>query len=254
MERASERITIKSAAEIDCMRRAGALLAEVLELVVPRVKPGVTTAELDAFALEEIRRRGAKPAFLGLYGFPGTLCLSVNEEVVHGIPGSRRLVEGDILSIDCGLVLDGFHADMARTVPVGVVPGEAERLIEVTGRALEVGVDRLRPGLRLGDLSAAIQHYVEGEGFSVVREYTGHGIGRKLHEEPRIPNYGRAGRGVRWEAGMVVCVEPMVNEGTDKTMVLKDNWTVVTADRRRSAHMENTVAVTAEGPLVLTRP
>ncbi len=236
------------------MRRAGALLAEVMELVVGQVRPGMTTAGLDQFARAELDRRGAQAAFLGLYGFPAALCLSVNEEIVHGIPGARELLAGDIISIDCGVVVDGFYADMARTVPVGPPDPESARLIEVTTQALVVGTEYLKPGNRLGDVGAAIQQLVEAAGFSVVRDYTGHGIGRRLHEEPKIPNYGKAGRGVRWQAGMVVCLEPMVNEGSEKTAVLSDRWTVVTADRRRSAHMEDTIAITEQGPLVLTRP
>ena len=247
-----DRIILKNPEEIAIMKRGGALLREVMDLLVNGVRPGVTTLELDRIARTETEKRGAIPAFLGLYGFPGTLCISVNEEVVHGIPGSRALKEGDIVSLDIGLVKDKYYVDMARTVGVGAIDEVSRRLIEVASDALDIGTECLRPGLRMGDLSAAIQKYVEGEGFSVVRDYTGHGIGRKLHEEPKIPNFGQAGRGVRWLPGMVVCIEPMVNAGGYQTRTLKDKWTVVTADGLRSAHVENTVAITEDGPLVLT--
>ena len=247
-----DRIVLKAPAQIAVMKRAGAVLHEVMDLLEGQVKPGITTLELDRLAKAEIEKRGAIPAFLGLYGFPGTLCTSVNEEVVHGIPGPRVLKDGDILSIDVGLVREGFYSDMARTLAVGRIDEESRRLIEVTTTALEIGVEYLVPGNRLGDLSAAIQTYVEGQGFSVVREYTGHGIGQKLHEEPKIPNYGPAGRGVRWQPGMVVCIEPMVNVGVAATRTLADQWTVVTVDGKRSAHMEHTVAITESGPQVLT--
>lgn len=247
-----DRIILKSPEEIAIMKRGGALLHEVMDELIKAVRPGVTTAELDRVARTETEKRGAIPAFLGLYGFPGTLCISVNEEVVHGIPGARALKEGDIVSLDIGLVKDDFYVDMARTVGVGQIDEQSRRLIEVAFDALEIGVECLRPGLRLGDLSAAIQKYVEGQGFSVVRDYTGHGIGRRLHEEPKVPNYGQPGRGVRWMPGMVVCVEPMVNAGTHQTRTLSDRWTVVTADGKRSAHVEDTVAITEDGPLVIT--
>jgi len=247
-----DRIILKSAEEIAIMRRGGKLLHEVMDLLIKAVHPGVTTLELDRIARTETEKRGAIPAFLGLYGFPGTLCISVNEEVVHGIPGTRVLKEGDIVSLDIGLVKDDFYVDMARTVGVGTIDESSQSLIKVASDSLDIGVEYLRPGLRMGDLSAAIQKYVEGQGFSVVRDYTGHGIGRKLHEEPKIPNYGLPGRGVRWQTGMVVCIEPMVNVGTFQTRTLGDRWTVVTADGKRSAHWEDTVAITEDGPLVLT--
>lgn len=247
-----DRIVLKTPEEIQIMHRGGIILREVMGHLIEAVRPGVTTLELDRLARTEVEKRGALPAFLGLYGFPGTLCISVNEEVVHGIPGPRVLLEGDIVSLDIGLVKDDFYMDMARTVAVGSIDEESARLIRVTNDVLEIGTEYLRPGLRLGDMSAAIQRYVEDQGLSVVREYTGHGIGRKLHEEPKIPNYGQPGRGVRWQAGMVVCVEPMVNAGVPQTRTLADKWTVVTADAKRSAHVENTIAITEEGPLVLT--
>jgi methionyl aminopeptidase len=247
-----DRIVLKSRDEIEKIRRAGAIQHEVMELLRGAVRPGMTTLDLDRLARAEIERRGAIPAFLGLYGFPGTLCISVNEEVVHGIPGPRELKDGDIVSLDCGLVKDGFYVDMARTVPVGTIDEESQRLIQVASEALEISVEYLRPGLRMGDLSWAIQQHVEKAGFSVVRDYTGHGIGRKLHEEPKIPNYGLPGHGVRWQEGMVVCIEPMVNIGTAQTRTLGDKWTVVTADGKRSAHVEDTMAVTEDGGLILT--
>ncbi|MEN6626883.1 MAG: type I methionyl aminopeptidase [Candidatus Sumerlaeia bacterium] len=249
----SNRIVLKSTDEIERMRRSGAVMAEVMELIVAHVAPGVTTGDLDQVARRELERRGAKAAFLGMYGFPAALCVSVNEEIVHGIPGRRELLEGDIVSLDCGALIGGYYSDMARTVPVGRTDPVSERLIAVAEQSLWAGTEYLVPGLRLGDMAAEIQRIVEAEGFSVVRDYTGHGIGRHLHEEPKIPNYGRAGQGVRWQAGMVVCVEPMVNVGTEKTRTRGDKWTVVTADGKRSAHVENTIAVTAKGPLVLTR-
>ena len=251
---AAERIILKNQDEINIMRRGGAILREVLDRVVEQVRPGVTTQELDRFAKAELDQRKAVPAFLGLYGFPCTMCTSINEQVVHGIPDAVPLRQGDIVSLDIGLVRDGYYVDTAQTVPVGKVDEESDRLIRVTSEALQAGIDCLRPGQRLGDLSWAIQEFVEQRGFSIVREYTGHGIGRKLHEEPKIPNYGEPGKGVRWRPGMVVCIEPMVNAGVHATRTLDDKWTVVTADGKRSAHMEHTVAVTQNGPLILTAP
>ena len=247
----ADQIVLRSADELQIMARNGALLKEVIDRIVESVRPGATTLDLDRVARTEIEKRDARPAFLGLYGFPATLCVSVNDEVVHGIPSRRVLNEGDIVSVDCGLVKDGFFSDMARTVPVGAIDEESARLIDVTERSLAAGIEKLRVGLRLGDVSAAIQALVETEGFSVVREYTGHGIGRKPHEEPKVPNYGQPGRGLRWRAGMVVCIEPMVNAGVYQTRVLEDNWTVLTADGKRSAHVEHTVAVTDDGPWIL---
>jgi methionyl aminopeptidase len=245
-------ITLKTPQEIEIMRKGGAILREVMDLLAAEVRPGISTLELDRLAHAELTRRGTTPAFLGLYGFPRSVCASVNEQVVHGIPSQRQLVEGDIVSLDCGLIFQGFYLDTARTLPVGKVDEEAQRLIRVTGEALEIGIEWLTPGRRLGDVSAAIQRHVEGKGFSVVRDYTGHGIGRKLHEDPKIPNYGQAGVGRRWQTGMTVCLEPMVNAGTHQTRTLADRWTVVTADGKRSAHMEHTVAITEAGPLMLT--
>lgn len=248
----TQEIELKTAEEIEIMRQGGALLAEVRDRVGEKIRPGITTLELDRIAKQMLDSRGAVPAFLGYQGFPGTLCVSVNEEIVHGIPSNRVLVEGDIVSVDIGLIKNGFYADTARTFPVGQVDEESARLIQVTNEALDIAVSHLVPGERLGDLSHAVQEHVESHGFSVVREYAGHGIGRGLHEEPRVPNHGKAGRGIRWAPGMVVAIEPMVNVGTHRTLLLEDQWTVVTEDGRRSAHSEHTVAVTSDGPLVLT--
>jgi len=235
------------------MRRSGALLARILRQVAEKVEPGVTTRDLDRLAREWIFAAGARPAFLGYENYPNTLCTSVNEQVVHGIPSKRELKEGDIVSVDCGLFRDGFFVDMAVTVPVGQVAREVRRLIDVTRRGLDLAIAACAPGSRLGDIGEAVQTCAEQEGFSVVRDYTGHGIGRKLHEPPKIPNYGRKGSGMRLLPGMVLALEPMVNLGTWKTEVLEDNWTVVTADAQLSCHFEHTVALTANGPVILTR-
>ena len=253
MERPVEHITLKSEAEFKIIEGNCAQLVGVLDEVCANVEPGITTAELDAMARILIERGGARPAFLGLYGFPGTMCISVNEEIVHGIPGKRVLKAGDIVSLDVGLIKDDFYSDVARTVPVGPIDAESARLLQVTIEALDRGIASLEPGSRMGDLGWAVQSYVEAQGMAVVRDYTGHGIGRRLHEEPKIPNHGRAGRGLRWQPGMVICIEPMVNLGTAQTRVLGDKWTVVTADGKRSAHMEHTVAITADGYRVLTK-
>lgn len=234
------------------MRKSGKALHEVLDRLGEHIKPGLTTRYLDRIAKRLIDERKAYPAFLGYQGFPGTLCTSVNEEVVHGIPSDRPLIEGDILSLDVGLVKDGFYADTAKTYPIGRVDDVSRRLIEAAEGALAAAIPHLVVGERMGDMSAAVQKYVESRGFSVVRDYAGHGIGRQLHEDPRIPNYGKPGTGLRWQAGMVVAVEPMINVGTWKTKVLKDKWTVVTADGKRSAHAEHTIAITEAGPVILT--
>ncbi len=246
------RIEIKSPREIEKMRAAGKLLRAVFVELEKHVQPGVTTGELDQIARRMIEESGAIPAFLGYQGFPATICTSVNEEIVHGIPGKRVLREGDIVAIDCGLVLEGFYADSAYTYPVGEISPLAQKLIEVTRESLEAGIEQMRPDNRLGTLSAAIQKVIEDAGFSVVREYTGHGIGRSLHEPPQVLNFGVPGTGLRLRPGMVFAIEPMVNVGTWKTKVLRDDWTVVTADGTLSAHFEHTVAVTENGPYVLT--
>jgi methionyl aminopeptidase len=247
-------MTLKSPEEIDAIARAGAILAAIFRVLPAEVVPGRTTAELDRFSDRFIRdHAGAEPAFKGLYGFPGTLCTSVNHEVVHGIPSERRrLVEGDVVSCDCGVKLDGWYADAALTLPVGETSAETRELLDVTRDAMYRGIEQARPGRRLGDIGAAIQKVAEGAGYGIVRDLVGHGIGRSPHEEPQVPNYGRAGRGMPLEAGLVICIEPMLNLGTHAVRTLPDRWTVVTLDRRASAHFEHTVAVTESGPRILT--
>jgi methionyl aminopeptidase len=247
-------IICKSAAELDLMRAANALVAEILAELRDMVQPGVTTADLDAFAEARIRRAGGEPAFKGYHGYPATVCASVNEEVVHGIPSRRQLVEGDIVSIDLGVQLDGYYGDAAVTLPVGRVSERAADLLRVTEQALHRGIAKARPGGRVSDIGHAVQAHVEAHGFSVVREFVGHGIGASLHEEPQVPNYGTPGRGPRLTEGMVIAIEPMVNMGKPAVRVLGDGWTAVTRDGLLSAHFEHTVAVTVDGPLVLTAP
>lgn len=245
-------IVQKSPAEIEIMREAGRITARALRLVGEAVHPGVTTAELDAIAEEAIRADGAVPAFLGYHGFPASICSSLNNQVVHGIPGSTRVREGDIVSIDVGAIFDGYYGDSASTFPAGGVSETATRLMNATRAALEAGIALCEPGRHLYDVSNAIQTVAEGAGFSVVREYVGHGIGREMHEEPNVPNYGPAGKGPVLREGMVFAIEPMVNAGGAAVESLDDGWTVVTKDGSLSAHFEHTVAVTADGPLVLT--
>jgi methionyl aminopeptidase len=247
-------IICKSAAELDRMRAANALVADVLAELRRIVQPGVTTADLDAYAEARIRDRGGEPAFKGYHGYPAAICASVNEEVVHGIPSRRELREGDIVSIDIGVLLDGFFGDAAITVPVGPITEEAAELLRVTEEALHRGLAKARIGARISDIGHAVQALVEAHGFSVVREFVGHGIGASLHEEPQIPNYGGPGRGPRLSEGMVLAIEPMVNMGKAAVKVLGDGWTAVTRDGKLSAHFEHTVAVTTKGPLVLTAP
>jgi methionyl aminopeptidase len=247
-------IICKSAAELDRMRAANALVADVLAELRALVTPGVTTADLDAHAEGRVRDRGAEPAFKGYHGYPATICASVNEEVVHGIPSRRDLREGDIVSIDLGVLLDGFFGDAAVTVPVGRVSERTAELLRVTEEALHRGLAKARIGSRISDIGHAVQEHVEAHGFSVVREFVGHGIGASLHEEPQIPNYGGPGRGPRLVEGMVLAIEPMVNMGKAAVKVLGDGWTAVTRDGQPSAHFEHTVAVTGKGPLVLTAP
>lgn len=248
-------IVIKSETELALMRSAGRLNAKALATVREMIAPGVTTAELDAAAEEVIRDGGGAPIFKGYpgpYPYPATLNVSINEELVHGIPGARRLKDGDIVSVDCGTKLDGFVGDAAFTVGVGEISPEAQRLLDVTERALYEGIKKMRPGNRTGDVSAAIQRYVERQGYHVTREYTGHGVGREMHEGPQVPNYGRPGRGVLLRPGLAIALEPMVLVGTSHTRVLPDQWTVVSADGSLSAHFEHTVAVTEDEPLILT--
>jgi len=249
-------IEIKSRGEVERMRRASGIVAEILAELVDMVRPGVTTAALDAAAEESIARLGAKPAFknyrVGDSIFPAVLCTSVNEEIVHGIPSGRTLVEGDIIGLDFGVIYEGYYADSAVTVPVGRVDPRSERLIATTRRCLEAAIEQLRPGRRIGDVGAVVQAIAEAEGYGVVRDFVGHGIGRALHEDPQVPNFGIAGRGRSLKPGMVLAVEPMINEGTPAVRVLSDGWTAVTADGKRSAHFEHTVAITEDGPWVLT--
>jgi len=247
-------IILKSPDEVAKMRVAGGIVAETIDTVLAAVGPGVSTADLDAVAEAFIRERKATPSFKGYRGFPASICASLNEEVVHGIPSPKRILkEGDVLSLDFGAIWDGYHADSAITVFVAEPPSaEAEKLVRVTEEALEGGISQIRPGGRLSDISHAVQQVVEGAGFSVVREYVGHGVGRSLHEDPQIPNYGLPGRGPELRPGLVVAVEPMVTMGDWKTRVLADDWTVVTADRSLAAHFEHTIAVTEDGREVLT--
>jgi methionyl aminopeptidase len=245
-------IVCKSPAEIERMRAANLLVADVLAELAAMAKPGVTTAELDAAAERLVRDGGAEPAFKGYRGYPATLCASVNDQVVHGIPSARKLVEGDIISLDMGVKLNGYFGDSAVTVPVGRVSDDVQQLLRVTQEALERGITQVRLGGRISDIGHAIQRHVESNGFSVVREFVGHGIGASLHEEPQIANYGEPGRGPRLAEGMVLAIEPMVNMGRPAVKVLSDGWTAVTRDGSLSAHFEHTVAVTKDGPLVLT--
>jgi methionyl aminopeptidase len=247
-------ITRKTHEQIALMRRAGTVVAEMHEVCVRAARPGATTADLDLAAREVLDRRGAGSNFLNYHGFPAVVCTSPNEVIVHGIPGPRVLEEGDIVSIDCGAIIEGWHADAAVTVPVGEIDDESKRLIDVTRAALQASIDATVAGNRLGDVGAVSEDVVDKAGFSVVREYVGHGIGTAMHEDPQVPNYGPAGRGLRLKTGLVIAIEPMVNAGTAQTRVLDDGWTVVTADGRRSAHFEHTIAVGENGPEVLTLP
>jgi methionyl aminopeptidase len=248
-------IVCKSTAEIEKMRKSGRIVREVLNHVRALVAPGVSTMDLERAAETRIKELGAKPAFKGYYDYPCVLCTSVNDEIVHGIPSEKRVLKaGDIVSIDCGVVLDGYYGDAAITVPVdGSLKPEVEILLEVTEASLYKGIDQARVGNSIGDVGAAVQEYVEANGFSVVREFVGHGIGTKLHEEPQVPNFGARGHGARLREGMVLAIEPMVNCGKPGTRVLDDKWTAVTADGSCSAHFEHCVAVTKNGPVILTQ-
>lgn len=245
-------IICKSPAEIEKLRRSGQMVRRLLEEAKDRVKPGGTTLELERFVEKRLGELKARPAFKGYRGYPYCLCASVNEQIVHGFPSARRLEEGDILSLDMGVILDGFYGDSALTVAVGAIPESLERLLRVTEESLELAIQKIRLGNRLGDVSAAVQEYAEGHGYDVVREFVGHGIGRQLHEEPQVPNYGKAGRGPVLKEGMVLAIEPMVTEGSASLRVLDDNWTAVTVDGSYSAHFEHMVAVTRNGPDILT--
>ncbi|MDK9712000.1 type I methionyl aminopeptidase [Acidaminobacter sp.] len=245
-------ILVKSSTEIEYMRESGKIVATVHSVLKDMIKPGITTKELDEIAERIILEHGAQPAFKGYGGFPATICASVNEEVVHGIPGDRMLREGDIISIDVGALKNGYYGDSAKTYPVGKISAKAEKLIRVTRESFYEGLKFCKVGYRLSDVSHAIQMHVEAEGFSVVRDYVGHGIGASLHEDPQIPNYGPAGKGPRLSPGMVLAIEPMINAGRFLVRVLGDNWTVVTADGSLSAHYEHTIAITDEDPIILT--
>jgi methionyl aminopeptidase len=245
-------IIIKSPREIEHLKRSNSIVAEVFQELRGVILPGITTQELDQIAEKAILSKGAIPAFKGYRGFPATLCISMNEEVVHGIPNQRRLKEGDIVSLDVGVNLNGYFGDAAITLPVGNIDEVARSLLEVTEKALYIGIEKAKIGNRLFDISYAIQTWVEAYGFSVVRDFVGHGIGKNLHEEPQIPNFGSPHQGARLEKGMVFALEPMVNEGTCEVKILSDGWTVVTADRKRSAHFEHTIAITDGGAEILS--
>ena len=239
---------------MEAIRAAAQLVARTLRRIREEIRPGVTTAELDHLADDFIRSQGGRPSFKGYRGYPASICSSVNDEVVHGIPGGRALTEGDIVGIDVGVEMDGYHGDAAWTFPVGAVSAEASRLLQVTREALERGIAQAKPGQRIGDISHAIQSHVEANGFSVVRALVGHGIGREMHEEPQVPNYGPPGRGPKLMIGQVLAIEPMVNVGGPEVLTREDGWTIVTEDGSLSAHFEHTVAVDATGPRILSDP
>lgn len=245
-------IYIKSAGEVEKMRKSGLILAECFEVIKPYIKPGIKTSELDKITKEHILSKGAKPSFLNYAGFPGSICASVNDVVIHGIPGSYELKEGDIISLDVGVLKDGFHTDACRTFAVGEISPEAKRLMDVTEQSFFEGMKYARFGERLFSISATIQDYVESNGFSIVRNYCGHGVGKNLHEDPEVPNYGVFGKGNRLMKNMTLAIEPMVNMGKPQTKTLSDGWTVVTADGKYAAHYENTIVITDGEPLILT--
>lgn len=250
-------IVIKTENELELMREAGRVNALALQTVREMIRPGITTGELDAAAEQVIRKHAGIPVFLGYpgpYEYPATLCISVNEELVHGIPGKRKLKEGDIVSVDCGTLLNGFVGDAAFTVGVGEISSQAEHLLRVTEKALYLGIEQMKAGNRTGDVSSTIQRYVEENNLHVTRVYTGHGVGRQMHEGPQVPNYGRPGKGILLRQGMTIALEPMVLIGTHRTNVLADKWTVVSADGSLTAHFEHSVAVTRNGPVILTLP
>jgi len=246
-------VALKSEREINLMRKAGGIVAQILEEMVEMVKPGISTAEIDRFAELRTRELKAVPAFKGYHGFPACVCISVNDEVVHGIPSSKKILkEGDIVGLDFGVIYDGWYGDSARTVGVGKVSAQARQLMDITQQSLVKGIEKCCEGSRVFDIGHAIQNYVEGFGYSVVREFVGHGIGRALHEEPQVPNYGPKGKGLLLKVGMVLAIEPMINAGRCEVKVLSDGWTAVTADHSLSAHFEHTVAITPRGPEILT--
>ncbi|CAI8011856.1 Methionine aminopeptidase [Geodia barretti] len=245
-------ITIKSRREMEAMERAGAIVGATLTLLKNSVEPGMTTGDLNRIADKNIRSMGAVPTFIGYHGFPAAICASVNEEIVHGIPGKRVLKEGDIIKMDVGATIDGFIGDAAISVAVGEVTGDTQKLMDDTEASLYAGIAAAQPGNRIGDIGAAVSGYAVPRGYGVVRQFVGHGVGRYLHEDPQVPNYGEAGKGVLLRPGMCICIEPMLNMGTENTTILGDDWTVVTADGALSAHFEHTLAITADGPKILT--
>jgi len=247
-------IMIKSPQEIEKMRISGIALRKVHDTIAPHVKAGASTMDLEEIAVAKIAELGGKAAFKGYHGYPSALCTSINEEVVHGMPNAKRILkDGDILSIDCGVIIDGFYSDAAVTYPIGKPAAETQKLLDVTKASLEAAIEQCQVGGRLFDISATVQEMCEAEGFGVVREFVGHGIGRSMHEDPQVPNFGTRGKGPRLKAGMVLAIEPMINAGKPEVKVLKDGWTAVTVDGSYSAHFEHTVAITKDGPLVLTR-
>ena len=246
-------IVIKSNSEIEKMRKAGEITAGALKAAEEAIKVGMTTKELDTVIRKYITSHGAKPSFLGYGGFPASACISVNDEVIHGIPSSRRLEDGDIVSVDVGAYINGYHGDSAKTFAGGNVPEEALRLMKSTEESLYIAIEMAKPGVRLGDIGAAIAKHNENNGYSVVREFVGHGVGKDLHEEPEVPNFGTEGRGPRLQAGMVIAIEPMINLGTAKIRIMPDKWTVKTCDGKVSAHFEHTIAITNSGAVILTR-
>ncbi len=245
-------IKIKTKEEIELIRKSALLVSKTLGMLAKEIKPGVTTLHLDKLAEEYIRDHGGKPGFLGMYGFPNTLCMSPNDQVVHGIPNNKPLEEGDILSVDCGVLMNGFYGDHAYTFPIGEVDPEVQKLLDVTKESLYIGIDQFRSGKRVSDIGNAIQKYTEAHGYGVVRELVGHGLGRKMHEDPQVPNYGRPGRGKKFKDGMVLAIEPMINMGTHKIKQLSDGWTILTADRKPSAHFEHDVAMIDGKPELLS--
>ena len=246
-------IILKSHSEIEKMRKSNAIVAAILEELGKKIKPGVKTIELDRLSEDLALKKGARPAFKGYRGYPYSLCTSINSEVVHGMPSERELKEGDIVSLDFGILNDGYYGDAAVTVPVGEITPGTRKLLKITEEALYRGIAEIKAGKRIGDISAAIQGHVEAAGYSVVRDLVGHGIGKSLHEDPQVPNYGSGGRGIELKPGMVFAIEPMVNEGTYRVEILRDGWTVVTADGKLSAHFEHSVAITENGPVILSR-
>ena len=248
-------IVLKTSRELALMREACRISAGALQVAGEAVRPGISTWEIDKIAYDYIKSQGAEPNFLGLYGFPATACISINDEVIHGIPSKKRILQsGDIVSIDLGAKIGGYNGDNAATFACGEISEEAKRLIETTRESLYEAIKMAVPGGKIGDIASAVQTYCESRGYSVVREYTGHGVGKELHEDPSVPNYGTAGRGVRLLPGMTIAIEPMINQGTAKIKVLPDGWTVKTQDSKLSAHFEHTVAITKDGPVILTRP